>query len=262
MHPFRSLSYQRQDNDNSRPSKPKSNQGQSNSNSGGSNSNNSNRYASKKSFTDSYYAYGKSAAIEFACDETKKQKINTITLHAASARTDSDRGYDWDNKTIIQLPRHEMLGVVAVLLGQMPRCEYRQSGAHSSKSYKVEFQGAKVFFMVMERGKPIRAVGLTPEDTYHVTALFFRQLKENSPWLSVNEIVQMVEMTIVRMSGQLDTGESVDDFIAQAASEVESTSEASFDDGNEDEDEDEDEAVLDDGIQPLSNENDKPNFSY
>lgn len=190
MHPFRSLAHQRQDNDYNK----------SNRNRTPSNTQTASKYPRKKDFTASYYAYGKSAAIEFCCDETKKQKIHTITLHAANARTDADRGYDWENKSIIQLPRHEMLVVTAVLMGLVPLCEFRQTGAHSAKSYKVEHQGTKVFFMIMERGKPVRAVGLSPEDTYHTLSLFVRQLKENSPWMTVSEIVQMIEMSVVRMN--------------------------------------------------------------
>ncbi len=153
----------------------------------------------RKDFTTSYYVYGKSAAIEFVCDETRKQHINTITLQAASARPDGERGYDWDNKTVIQLPRNEMLMVAAVLLGMYPRVEYRQSNGHASKSYSIEHQDEKIFVMVGERGRPIRAVGMSPEDTYHVVSLFLRQLKENAPWLTVDEIITLIDMTVVRM---------------------------------------------------------------
>lgn len=158
-----------------------------------------NRNKIKKDFASSYYAYGKSAAIEFVCDETKKQRINTITLHAATARADDERGYDWENKTIVQLPRSDLLQVSAILLGLSNKGEFNQSGLHASKSFSVEFQNEKVFFMVMERGKPIRAVGLSPDDTYHVAGLFLKQLKQNSPWLTVNEIIDLIELTVVRM---------------------------------------------------------------
>ncbi|MGV6818262.1 MAG: hypothetical protein ACWA44_13465 [Thiotrichales bacterium] len=158
----------------------------------------------KKDFASSYYAYGKSAAIEFVCDETKKQRINTITLHAASARTDEERGYDWENKTIVQLPRSELLQVAAILLGLSSKGEFNQTGLHASKSFSVEFQEEKVFFMVMERGKPIRAVGLSPDDTYHVAGLFLKQLKQNSPWLTANEIIDLIELTVVRMQAAKD----------------------------------------------------------
>lgn len=158
----------------------------------------------KKDFASSYYAYGKSAAIEFVCDETKKQRINTITLHAASARTDEERGYDWENKTIVQLPRSELLQVAAILLGLSSKGEFNQTGLHASKSFSVEFQEEKVFFMVMERGKPIRAVGLSPDDTYHVAGLFLKQLKQNSPWLTANEIIDLIELTVVRMQSAKD----------------------------------------------------------
>ncbi len=158
----------------------------------------------KKDHASSYYVYGKSAAIEFVCDETKKQRINTITMHAASSKSDEERGYDWDNKTIVQLPRSELLSVTAILLGLTDRGEFNQTGLHASKSFTVEFQNEKVFFMVMERGKPIRAVGLSPEDTYQVVGLFLKQLKQNSPWFTINEIIDLIEMTVVRMKAARD----------------------------------------------------------
>ncbi|MGF1546786.1 MAG: hypothetical protein ACFCUG_05635 [Thiotrichales bacterium] len=152
-----------------------------------------------RDFASVYYAYGKSAAVEFACDETKKQRINTITLHAASARPDEPHGYDWNNKTTIQLPRNELLSMAAVMLGLLPKSEFKHHSAYGSKSYSLEHQREKIFVMVAEKGKPIRAVALAPEDTFQVISLVFRQIKANTPWLSVIEIMQLIELTVVKM---------------------------------------------------------------
>lgn len=210
MHPFKNAASVRHDNGypqkqySDSPNKHKNNHSQNNHQ-------NSNRHPRKKDFTTSYYAYGKSAAIEFSCDETKKQRIHTITLHAATARVGEDRGYDWENKTVIQMPRHELLVVASILLGLRQKGEFKQSGLHVAKSYSIEHQGGKMFFMVMERGKPIRAVGLTPEDCYQVTALLLKQLKQNAPWMTVSEIVQLIELTVVRMkSGEVVAAEVAD----------------------------------------------------
>ncbi|HGG60107.1 MAG TPA: hypothetical protein ENK26_09385 [Gammaproteobacteria bacterium] len=193
MHPFKAVSYQRQQRNENRQFKKRNGNGHAS----GDSRPNQNRY--RKDPRINYHVYGKGSAIEFFCDETKKQHIKTISINAASARKDIDKGYDWENKTFLQLPRNELLKVTAVLLGLSEHCEFRQNSTHTSKSYKVEFQGSKVFFMVMERGKAIRAVGLSPEDTYQVATLFLRQLKENSPWMTVDEIIQMIEITIVNM---------------------------------------------------------------
>ncbi len=200
MHPFKAVSYQRQNKDDHRSYRKRNNgHGNGNGHNGTASSRgNQNRYSRKDSKIN-YYVYGKGSAIEFFCDETRKQQVKTISLNAASARTDTEKGYDWDNKTYLQLPRNELLKVTAVLLGLLDNCEFRQTRTHSSKSYRVEYQGSKVFFMVMERGKAIRAVGLSPEDTYQVASLFLRQLKENAPWMTVDEILQMIEITVVNM---------------------------------------------------------------
>lgn len=181
MHPFKAAQYRPRHRDDQ--------------NANGHHSRNKN----KKEPVTSYYVYGKSAAIEFVCDETRKQQINTISMQAASARGEGERGYDWDNKTIIQIPRNELLVVMAIMLDMLPRAEFEQTGLHAGKSYTVEHQDEKLFFMVAERGKPIRAVGLCPEDSYQVSTLFLRQLKANSPWMTTAEIIDLIEMTVVRM---------------------------------------------------------------
>ena len=142
----------------------------------------------------SYYAYGKSAAIEFVCDETKKHRIATIAIQAASAK-EHERGYAWEDKTVIQVPRNELLHIAAIMLGKEERAEFRHSTQYTSKSYVVEHQGGKIFFMVSEKGKPIRAVGLSPEDSYQVLTLFMRQIKSNAPWLTVEEIIILIDRT-------------------------------------------------------------------
>ncbi len=195
----------------------------------------------KKEPVTSYYVYGKSAAIEFVCDETRKQQINTISMHAASARGEGERGYDWDNKTIIQIPRNELLVVMAIMLGMLPRGEFDQTGLHAGKSFTVEHQDEKLFFMVAERGKPIRAVGLCPEDSYQVATLFLRQLKGNSPWMTTAEIIDLIEMTVVRM--KLAQQKRAESRKAEAA------------DGDEEQG-----ALFDDDPEVL--EDDEPNFNY
>lgn len=201
------------------------------------------RSKSKKEPVTSYYVYGKSAAIEFACDETRKQQINTISMHAASARPEGERGYDWENKTLIQIPRNELLVVMAIMLGMLPRGEFDQTGLHAGKSYTVEHQDEKLFFMVAERGKPIRAVGLCPEDSYHVSTLFLRQLKANSPWMTTAEIIDLIEMTVVRMKlAQQERTNAVED-TASTAVEAEAAPAEALDEGFQDDEvlQDEDE---------------------
>ncbi len=184
-----------------------------------------------KDFSNAYYAYGKSAAIEFVCDETKKQRIHTISLHAASARQDDTHGYDWDNKTTIQLPRNELLAMAAVMLNLLPKAEFKHHSAYGSKSYSIEHQREKVFVMVAEKGKPIRAVALSPEDTFQVVTLVFKQIKANANWLTVGEIMQLIELTVVKMKRERLNGH--DDYHRHVE-------EADYDDDDQDEDDEAD----------------------
>lgn len=232
MHPFKAVSHQRQNKNDNRQANKRTNNRSSNNSSRNNSSNNQNAKRPQNSNSRSrvetkinYYVYGKGSAMEFFCNKTKKQSVSTISINAASKKPDdtTTTGYDWENKTAIQLPRNEMLQIAAVMIGMQDSCEFRQNGTHSSKSYKVEFQESKVFFMVMERGKPIRAVGLSPEDTYQVASLFFKQLKENSPWMSVDEIIQMIELTIVNM-GQAPARDDDDDEEFEQPADIEDDS--------------------------------------
>ncbi len=160
----------------------------------------------------SYYVYGKSAAIEFVCDETRKQQIQTICMRAATAKESEDRGYEWDSKTSIQIPRNELLQVTAIMLGKLERAEFHHNTQYSSKSYTVEHQGGKVFVMVSEKGKPMRAVGLSPDDTYQILSLFFRQLKSNASWMTVSEIIELIDQTVVAMREFKVEGDDAEEF--------------------------------------------------
>ncbi len=147
----------------------------------------------------SYYVYGKDAAIEFICDETRKQQVQTICMQAASAKGNDERGYEWENKTIIQIPRNELLQVTAIMLGKMDRAEFHHRSQYSSKHYVVEHQGGRVFVSIQEKGKPERAVSLSPDDSYQVLTLFLRQLRSNSSWMTVTEIISLIDQTVVGM---------------------------------------------------------------
>ncbi|MGV6858713.1 MAG: hypothetical protein ACWA5X_07020 [bacterium] len=179
----------------------------------------------------SYYAYGTEAAIEFICDETRKQQVQTICMQAASAKGNDERGYEWENKTIIQIPRNELLQVTAIMLGKMAQAEFEHVSQYNTKRYAVAHQGGNVLFSIEEEGKPRRSVTLSPDDTYQVLALFLRQLKSNSSWMTVTEIIALIDQTVVAMrSGEELAAEGMETVYEEDETQCIDVADEAFDD--------------------------------
>lgn len=123
------------------------------------------------------YARNK-AALTFSEDTTRSGEYPTIRLEAAFATQDG-RGFDWSNKTAIQVTRNELPEVVAVLAGVKSSCEFKNHGENSNKGYYLEIQNdGKVFCKVFggDNGG-VKAVPIFPADRFHVSMLATEQLK-------------------------------------------------------------------------------------
>lgn len=141
----------------------------------------------------SVHVYGSKAALCFEPDMTRGG-VHTIALDAALAT--GQRQYDWQNKIRVQLTQTELPVAACVLLGWIPRCEYRNHGPDNDKGFSLENQTGRVFVRVFAKGLGLRAVPIEPPDIYRVTTLFLRQLRENSPWLSGMDIMHALRATI------------------------------------------------------------------
>ena len=138
------------------------------------------------------HVYGGKAALCFEADETRKG-VHTVCLDAAAST--APREYDWNNKIRVQFTRDELLVVTAVFFGLLPSCKYDSHGEGKDKGFSIEDQGKNLFIKVFAKGAA-RAVPVTPEDAYYVSAILMRQLRKNSPWMSCSDILQMIARVV------------------------------------------------------------------
>ena len=144
----------------------------------------------------SYHAYGNKAAIEFTCEVTKKQQLHTIAMHAATANKGS-KGYSWEEKTVIQVPRIELPVVAAVFMGKMKRSNFSQTGMMGEKGFSLLNKNKKIILTITDSERSDREIELSPEDVFQIAALFLRQIKSNMNWMTAAEIIELIDRTVV-----------------------------------------------------------------
>lgn len=142
----------------------------------------------------SWHIYGSKAALCFEVDSTRNG-FPTISIDAAI--NVGSRRFDWGNKTRIQLTHDELPNVLAVLIGVQTRFECKSHGAAKNKSVILERQAqGNVFVKVFEGNTPVKAVPCSPASVFHITALFIKQMRLAYPWLSGQELFNMVRVTV------------------------------------------------------------------
>lgn len=144
----------------------------------------------------SLHVYGQKAALCFEADTTRAG-WPTVLLEAALAT--APRQYDWAGKIRLQLTRLELSVVAAVLLGGLPRCEYKNHGPDHHKGFSLEDQGATFFVRVFAQDQPVRAVPMIPEEAFPVAALVVRQLQAATPGLEGAALLAVLRGTVGRM---------------------------------------------------------------
>lgn len=144
----------------------------------------------------SLHVYGQKAALCFEADTTR-EGWPTVLLEAALAT--APRQYDWAGKIRLQLTRLELPVVAAVLLGGLPRCEYKNHGPDHHKGFSLEDQGATFFVRVFAKDQPVRAVPMIPEEAFPVAALVLRQLQAATPGLEGAVLLAVLQGTVGRM---------------------------------------------------------------
>lgn len=141
----------------------------------------------------SVHVYGGKAALCFEADITKGG-VPTIALDAASST--APRQYDWSRKVRLQMTRHELPVVAAVLLGVMPSCEFKNHGQDNSKGFSIERQqGGKVYIKVFAKNEGVRGVPVMAADVFYVTSLLLRQIQKSSPWLDGTSLMSLIKAT-------------------------------------------------------------------
>lgn len=140
----------------------------------------------------SVHVYGGRAALSFELDQTP---AGAPTIAIAAAQSISPQFYNWSRKTRLQLTRAELPVVTAVLLGILPRCEFRNHGTDKSRGFSLERHGNKVLVKVFARGESEKAVQIEAHDLFYVAALFLSQLQKTFPALDAAGITHLVRVT-------------------------------------------------------------------
>lgn len=139
------------------------------------------------------HCYGAKAALLFEADTTRNG-MHTVAVDAADAT--GPKQYNWAGKLRLQLTRDELLVAMAVLLGMLPRCEYKNHGEDKSKGFSIEDQGDKLFIRVFGGGQKIKAVPVTPEDAFYVAQIFLSQIKKNSTDLDASNLLLLLQRVV------------------------------------------------------------------
>ncbi len=139
------------------------------------------------------HVYGGKAALCFEADETRGA-VPTIALDAASAT--GPKQYDWRHKIRLQLTKNELPAVLSVLVGFVPKAEFKNHGPDNDKGFGIEHQGDKLFVRVWAKDQGVKAVPMPLEDAFYVTELFLRQLRKAAPWMTAGDILQVVGLVL------------------------------------------------------------------
>ncbi|WP_240224732.1 hypothetical protein [Rheinheimera hassiensis] len=96
-----------------------------------------------------HVGYGKNAAFQFSSGKSRSG-LHTVFMESAKRLNPNDpnnRDYNWQKKILLQLTASELPIVIAVLMGQLPSCEFKNHGPQN-KWFSIENQG-KNFYMKM-----------------------------------------------------------------------------------------------------------------
>lgn len=141
----------------------------------------------------SVHVYGGKAALCFEADITKAG-VPTVALDAANAT--GPRSYDWSRKVRLQMTRAELPVVAAVLMGVIPKCEFKNHGQDNTKGFGIERQqGGKVYIKVFAKNEGVRGVPVMAPDVFYVTSLVVRQIQKANPWLDGASLMALIQST-------------------------------------------------------------------
>lgn len=138
------------------------------------------------------HVYGGKVAMCFQSDNTRSGE-HTIRIEAAEAT--ASKSYNWSDKVGIQLSTRELPGVLATFLQMQKNFEGKGHGSQNEKWFTLENQQGKVFISVNMRGKPPRSVPVGPGDCFGVVTLLIEQMLKNSPFLTADTLLSIIQRT-------------------------------------------------------------------
>lgn len=115
--------------------------------------------------------YSSTAALTL---ESSKLSNGSYTVNTELAPIINNNA-DWSQKIILQIGEYELPILSSVLLGYLPKCEFKRP----TKGLKVERQSNKVFLYCSERNKGALAMPINLGQVFQASTLLLSQLKRN-----------------------------------------------------------------------------------
>jgi hypothetical protein len=147
--------------------------------------------AGEKTFV-TRHVYGGKVAVCFQSDTTRAGE-HTIRIEAAEST--ASKKFNWSDKISIQLSGRELPGVLATFMQMQTKFDGKGHGAQNEKWFTIENQPGKVFLSVNKKGRTARSVPIGPGDCFGVVTLLIEQMLKNSPFLSAETLLNIVQRT-------------------------------------------------------------------
>ena len=147
--------------------------------------------AGEKTFV-SRHVYGGKVAVCFQSDTTRGGE-HTIRIEAAEIT--ASKKFNWSDKISIQLSGRELPSVLATFMQMQGKFDGKGHGAQNEKWFTIENQPGKVFLSVNTKGRPPRSLPIGPGDCFGVVTLLIEQMLKNSPFLSADTLLNIVQRT-------------------------------------------------------------------
>jgi hypothetical protein len=147
--------------------------------------------AGEKTFV-TRHVYGGKVAVCFQSDRTRGGE-HTIRIEAAEST--ASKRFNWSDKISIQLSGRELPGVLATFMQMQTKFDGKGHGAQNEKWFTIENQSGKVFLSVNTKGRTARSVPIGPGDCFGVVTLLIEQMLKNSPFLSADTLLNIVQRT-------------------------------------------------------------------
>ncbi len=142
-----------------------------------------------------FHIYGGKAALTVEPGENRNGKP-VVFIDAAPAI--GERQYDWEQKIRLMLTPAEVVTALAVTLGYLPSCEFKNHGEDSDKWFVIENQ-KKNLFIKIGQGKTLRAVPVAAFDAFRFGAILSAQARKQLPQLAAADVQTLVRLIVAPM---------------------------------------------------------------
>jgi len=149
-----------------------------------------------------HVGYGKNAAFQFSSGRGKGQDgFSTVFIESAKRLSPNDpnsREYNWKAKIIVQVMPSELPIVIAVLLGFLPSCEFKNHG-QDNKWFAIENQGKNYCMKMGASQKELNVAPITLVDALQFGTIALVSYTKNYPGLTSDAALTTIRMMAKQM---------------------------------------------------------------